>query len=433
MAAAPRRSITTKVRHIMHTRARMLGTAVFVLLLGFATASASGTEETATEEAVTEGAASEEAVQEPKPPTVRVEWRDGKTRVTTEQAYLEISNRVQVRFTQEFPDESVQLSGTGAPGDPRGSFRIRRAKFKLEGWIYQKNLTYEVQMNWPAVTGSNPGALLEDANIGWDPGGTGRFRVLAGQLKVPFGHQELTSSGNQQFVDRSLVSNEYARGRDTGVAVQGALFGNRLEYRAGLFNGNGLTRSTNDNGTFQYNARLMWQPNGSQSLVHRAWVSGALYSEADFESKETPIYAFGLNLERNDFHRTTTANDLKSTIIGLDGVFKYRGFYGTAEVYWRRRTPEEGASFDSNGWFVQGGQMLNEGRTLEAAFRYAARDVSDAVDRDDVSEVRGGVNYYYRRHALKLQADFGRVETQLGPGGGSRTDNEFRVQTQFVF
>jgi hypothetical protein len=77
--------------------------------------------------------------------------------------------------------------------------------------------------------------------------------------------------------------------------------------------------------------------------------------------------------------------------------------------------------------------MLNEGRTLEAAFRYAARDVSDAVDRDDVSEVRGGVNYYYRRHALKLQADFGRVETQLGPGGGSRTDNEFRVQTQFVF
>src|SRR3970040_2425787 len=99
MAAAPRCSITTKVRHIMHTRARMLGTAVFVLLLGFATASAMGTEETATEEAVTEGAASREAVQEPKPPTVRVEWRDGKTRVTTKQAYLEISNRVQVRFT----------------------------------------------------------------------------------------------------------------------------------------------------------------------------------------------------------------------------------------------------------------------------------------------------------------------------------------------
>ncbi len=374
-----------------------------------------------------------EVVEEPKTPTLRIEWRDGKTRITTDSAYLEMSNRVQVRYTHEFPDDSVLLPGTGSPGDSRGSFRIRRAKFKLEGWMFRQNLTYEVQMNWPAITGSNPGAFLEDANIAWDPAGKGTFRVLFGQFKVPFGHQELTSSGNQQFVDRALVSNEYARGRDTGLAVQGVLFENRLEYRAGFFNGNGLTRSANDNGTFQYNARLMWQPNGSQNLVQRAWVSGPLYSEGDFESTDTPIYAFGLNFERNDFHRTTTSNDLRSTTVGVDGVFKFKGFYGTSEVYWRQRSPEEGARFDSNGWFVQGGQMLNRRRTVEAALRYGAREVSDLVDNDDTTELRGGINYYYRRHTLKLQADFGRVETQLGPGAGERVDNEFRVQTQFIF
>ena len=71
-------------------------------------------------------------------------------------------------------------------------------------------LSYELQLNWPALANvgaqpANVGALLEDANIAWDPQGRGKFRVVFGQFKVPFGRQQMTSSGNQQFVDRSLV------------------------------------------------------------------------------------------------------------------------------------------------------------------------------------------------------------------------------------
>ncbi len=170
----------------------------------------------------------------------------------------------------------------------------------------------------------------------------GKFRVVFGQYKVPFGRQQMTSSGNQQFVDRSLVSDEYLRGRDIGVSVQGAVWNNKIEYRAGMFNGNGLNRPSNDNDKFQYNARLMWQPNGNQVLAQRAWVSGALYSEADFESTTVPLYAFGLNYEHNDFHRTTTGNDLKSDAVGIDGVFKYKGIFATGEYFYRERTPETG-------------------------------------------------------------------------------------------
>ena len=118
-------------------------------------------------------------------------------------------------------------------------------------------LSYEVQLNWAAVganVGAQPGnvgAILEDANIAWDPQGMGKFRVVFGQYKVPFGRQQMISSGNQQFVDRSLVSDEYARGRDIGVSVQGAVWSNKIEYRAGMFNGNGLTRPSNDNDKFQ--------------------------------------------------------------------------------------------------------------------------------------------------------------------------------------
>jgi len=385
-----------------------------------------------------------EEVPDPVVPRQLVEWRDGKTRITTDAAYLEVSNRVQVRYTHDFPDAAVTLPGTSAAGDSVGSFRIRRAKFKLEGWLYhppgvapapvtQPKISYEVQLNWPALTGSNIGAILEDANLAIDPSGSGRFRVVFGQFKPPFGRQEMTSSGNQSFVDRSLVSNEYARGRDTGVAIQGVLRHNTLEYRLGVFNGNGLTRTTNDNASVQVNARLMWQPNGNQVLAQRAWVSGALYSEADFESTTVPLYAVAVNYERNDFHGTTTGNDTRSDIVGLDGIFKYKGVSATGEYYVRRRTPETGARFHADGGFAQVGVMLDPYRTWEAAVRYGQREVSDAIANDAIKEIRVGLSYYYRRHTLKFQVDGGRVETQQGASGGSRKQHELRMQTQFIF
>ncbi len=217
------------------------------------------------------------------------------------------------------------------------------------------------------------------------------------------------------------------------MSVQGAVWSNKLEYRAGMFNGNGLTRPSNDNNKFQYNARLMWQPNGNQVLAQRAWVSGALYSEADFESTTTALYAFGLNYEHNDFHLTTTGNDFKSDAVGFDGVFKYKGIFATGEYFWRERRGETGAKFESNGYYLQGGVMLNHLRTWEAAVRYGTREVSDAIVNDDITEVRGGISYYYRRHSLKFQMDFGQVETGLGVSGNKRQDNELRLQAQFIF
>ena len=86
----------------------------------------------------------------------------------------------------------------------------------------------------------------------------------------------------------------------------------------------------------------MWQPNGNQVLAQRAWVSGALYSEADFESTTVPLYAFALNFEHNDFHRTTTGNDLKSNAVGIDGVYKFKGFSRPASTTTAQRTPETG-------------------------------------------------------------------------------------------
>ena len=373
-----------------------------------------------------------EAVPEPAPPVQTIVWRDGKTRITTDTAYLEMSSRVQVRFTEELPDDNTQLAGTPARGVQRPSFRIRRAKFKLEGWIMRSWLTYETQLNFPAVTGANPGALLEDAAFDVDVSkGRGTFRVHAGQFKPPWGAQEMTSSGNQMFVDRALVSNSFFRGRETGVALWGATANNQLEWRIGAFNGNGMTRPTNDNDKLQYNARLMWQPNGSQVLNQRAWVTGALYSESDFESTTAPIYAVAINWENQNNFASTTGNDQKWQAVSVDGIYKYRGFSANGMYAIAYRTPETGAKLRSPGGFIQAGQLFSR-RRYEVALRYGVFDPSNLAARNDTQEIRGAFNYYYARHGLKWQTDIGRVDVQAGTSPTAKTI-EFRSQLQFIF
>ena len=375
-----------------------------------------------------------EVVERPRTPRLELIWRDGKTRITTDAAYLEISTRLQGRYTQELPDDAVQLAGTGARGDQRGSFRIRRAKFKLEGYALQPWLTYEFQINVPAVTGTNPGALLEDAGIDWDvTKGRNRLRLRLGQSKSAFGRQELTSSGNQSFVDRAEVSNQYSPGRETGLGIWGTTASNKFEWRATVSNGNSMTRTTNDNDAFLWTARVMFQPSGRQPLAQRAWVSGPFYSEGALDAVDFPLFAIAASAMQNSFHRTTTGNDLKDRAYGLDVVYKYKRFFATAEGYLRKRTPETGPAFDSNGFFAQAGYLFSKGKAWEIAGRYGVFDPTDAAANNKRREWRAGLSYYYSRHSMKVQADFGELRDEAANSGRGTKNRELRIQAQIVF
>jgi hypothetical protein len=193
-----------------------------------------------------------------------------------------------------------------------------------------------------------------------------------------------------------------------------------------------MTRSANDNDKFQYNARLMWQPNGSQALNGRPWVTGALYSESDFESTTAPIYAVALNWENQNNFNATTGNDQKWNAYSVDGIFKYRGFSANGMYGYADRTPETGASFSSAGGFVQAGQLFSR-RRYEVAVRYGEYDPTDLVSTNTTREIRGALNYYHLRHGLKWQTDFGQVEVQAGVGRPSVKTFEVRSQLQFIF
>ena len=58
-----------------------------------------------------------------------------------------------------------------------------------------------------------------------------------GQGKVLFGRQQLTSSGSQQFVDRSdLTEDEFVPSRSQGIALIGKSAEKKFEYNVGVYN-----------------------------------------------------------------------------------------------------------------------------------------------------------------------------------------------------
>jgi phosphate-selective porin OprO and OprP len=339
----------------------------------------------------------------PQPPPFTVGWRDGKTTIETSRARIDISNRAQIRFTEAMPEV----------GDDRGSFRIRRMKTKFEGWVYTKDLTYELQLNWADTTNA-----LEDATVNYDFA-TGRrtFQLKVGQFKVPFGRQELTSSGNQQFVDRAAVSNTFARGRDIGIQLWGTPLGGKLDWRVGAFNGAGRNVTSNDNDKYQYDARVTFQPFGD-----------VRYSESDFESTDRPLFAISGQWESNDRHGVSTGNDVNREIVGGDVVFKLKGFSLFGDYYQATDDPETGLDVDLDGYILQAGYFIVRNK-LEIAARLAALDPNADVD-DNEQEERGiALNYFFNKHPHKLQLDYRQLENKAT----DREDDEVRLQYQIIF
>jgi phosphate-selective porin OprO/OprP len=352
----------------------------------------------------------------PKPyaPAFDVAWKDGKTTIKTKNAELNISNRLQVRYTREDLDTN---SATAQP--ERDSFRLRRMKMKFDGWAYTKDLAYELQVNF-----ADSANVLEDANISYDfTKGKKAVMLKAGQFKVPFGRQELTSSGSQQFVDRAVVSNTFARGRDIGVQLWGTPNNSMIDWRIGVFNGNGRTVSRNDNDDLQLNARLAWQPFGDVK-----------YSESDFEGSDKFLFAIAGQYESSVREvaaaGTSAAHQSDQEILGYDVVAKFKGFSAYAEFFDRENDRNKGFSdFDDAGLILQAGYFILP-QKLEIALRSAEFDPNSDVDNNERSEEGLALNWFLNKHNHKLQADYRLIEDK---GRANSDDKEFRLQYQLIF
>ncbi len=145
--------------------------------------------------------------------------------------------------------------------------RVRRLRFKFEGFVYNPKLTYYIQlafsrgdMDFNAAEGSvinNSPNVIRDAVIYYNP--TKNLRLGFGQTKLPGNRQRVISSGDQQFADRSIVNATFNIDRDFGFFANYS--GHFYNLRGAITSGEGRN-STASNAGLAYTGRVELLPLG---------------------------------------------------------------------------------------------------------------------------------------------------------------------------
>jgi phosphate-selective porin OprO/OprP len=139
-------------------------------------------------------------------------------------------------------DQSYKLKFTGymqadarAPGQtPTAStFLVRRARPTIEGTL-GKYYNFKVQPDFGMGVTRLRDAYIDLAYFG------DLSTTRLGKFKGPQGLEQLTSSSNILFVERSLVTN-IAPDRDVGVMMYGKPFGSIMDYSLAILNGDDRT------------------------------------------------------------------------------------------------------------------------------------------------------------------------------------------------
>jgi phosphate-selective porin len=328
----------------------------------------------------------------------------------------------------------------GSAADDRSDFDIRRFKLILKGNVVDKNFGYKFSGD------VSSGFRTEDVFINYKFGAP--LTVQLGQFKPPQARQELTSAAKLLFPERSLANDTFNLGRDQGIQAAGSFAGKIVEYRLGLFNGNG-PNTVNPDDRHMVTGRLDLNPLGAYAMDEAGWTStkpllnlGGSFAwnkigASDVGTKfsvDNDVMDVALNLDDAATATAFTANygsDLTWLLWTANVNAAWMGATLAGEYYNLNADPSLGSDWDADGYYVQAGYQVIP-RTLEVAARYSAVESTDANASAtfDKTETQFGVNYYFAKHNAKLQGDYTLVEDDLNV---EKDDQVIRLQAQFYY
>jgi len=328
---------------------------------------------------------------------------------------------------------------------PRHGFQIRRARVAFTGHGFGVHNKFKIELAVsPRDINLADGAVrrspLLDGYVTFDHLQSLTLRL--GQYKVPYSRQRVISSGDLEFVDRSIVNREFNLDRDLGLDLRSKdLFGwGKLQYFLGIYMGEGHSSSQLGGFGMMYIARLVVLPlgffdDGKEGDLRRhpsPRLSLALaYAFVDDAKKNRGILgAIPADGGTTDTHNVTG-----------DVVLKWRGLSLFGVVMWRRGQRQPGDRKDPQGQpipvalprnglgvSVQGGYVLPKPVPLQFALRFShIQPLDPATSSLTLSRALGGaISYYFAGHPFKLQADY----FFLWGDDSSKGTHQIRVQLQ---
>lgn len=298
----------------------------------------------------------------------------------------------------------------------------RRLRLRLEGHALDPRLLYRVQLAFTRADqdwdNSGLANTLRDAVIAWRH--SKRLQLLFGQAKLPGNRQRVISSGDQQFVDRSIVNATYNLDRDAGLQLHLAQDLGRLHarLRTAVTNGegrNGGITLTNNDG-LAYTGRLELMPLGEFEGGGDNF-EGDLHRESSLKVAIAVTYSHNARTNRTGGQIGRLLYQPRSIdTIYADALVKFRGAAVYAEYAWRDAegspvTAAEGQEANPSfvhvgtGWMLQASYLWPRGfeiggRRASINPRFDIRPLTNAV-----IDWTGVVTYYLQGHRVKLQTD----------------------------
>jgi len=292
------------------------------------------------------------------------------------------------------------------------TFILRHGQMRFFGNFFNPKLKYRVMFELPGTRGGAT-SNLRDMWVDWQ--WKKYFQIKTGQFFVFYDHENLQPTWALQFVDRSIINAHLGFERDLGVDVHGTLFSDRLEYDIFLMNGEGRNQ-------INLNSKLMTGGRFVANILgkHNYFIS-------DLEKSSDPNLAIGVaaiydmgnaNIDNNRLTRFTS-----------DIAFRYLGFSALVLANMAYNLVKSETDY---GFLGQMGCFLFPKR-FEIAGRWAQIFKNGALGTDTVDPQEAGatLNYYFKNHHLKLQAEYSHLRNNAATQG--RNENRVRLQLQLFF
>ncbi|UAB81745.1 porin [Marixanthomonas sp. SCSIO 43207] len=336
---------------------------------------------------------------------------------------------------------------TGTQYDsPQQNFLIRRARLKFKGFAYSPKLKYKIELGLSNrdLSGGNqftsdaPRYIL-DAVLMWNF--YENFELWAGQTKLPGNIERIVSSGNMQFIDRSLLNSRFNIDRDVGIQLHHKTFISEkfiLRETFALSQGEGRNVTSGNLGGHQYTGRVEVLPFGE-------FTNGTEYVQSDLKREVSPKLMIGIAYDYNDDAVKTRSNlgnymqtstgfyNTDITTVFIDAMFKYNGFSFMGEFANREAenpiaTEQDGTlAVDEDGIPTNDVVLVGNALNLQAGYlfennyevagRFTSLRFDSVTNASNQNQYTVGVSKYIVGHKLKVQSDvsYSTIENENGP------------------
>lgn len=261
---------------------------------------------------------------------------------------IQLTGRLHMDYRQYEP-----TYGTGQTTDSyQNVAEVRRARFGVRGQ-FAKDFKYQLLANFGNDTGFGSTSSTADemwVNYAANP----EMQFQFGLFKMPFSLEQLTSSNNIDFMERSLIGNtdgEFIPAKETGFMLHG-IPKPGLVYQLAVSRGRSNKDAVSDG--LDYIGRLttnIAELQGSKAYVLHL---GAAYSTGTIKSGVTP--ASGRTEARSQsawFTGPALSGVTTRTRQGLEAAFAYDGLKIQGEQFQFNYDPTTGDDQKINGYYVQ--------------------------------------------------------------------------------